>query len=103
MVVYTSNRPDIEIPNLDIVSFLFRENRFNATRSKTEPVLIDGLDGKTLSHLQVKDISEKVAVGWKEKVGLGKGDVVAVFSPNQHDHAALYFSILNAGCTVSPG
>ncbi|KAI8886389.1 acetyl-CoA synthetase-like protein [Backusella circina FSU 941] len=103
MVVYTANSPDIKIPNLDITSFLFRNNSFNTVRSKTEPVLIDGLDGKTLSHLEVKDISEKVAVGWKEKVGLGKGDVVAVFAPNQYDHAALYFSVLSAGCTVSPG
>lgn len=36
-------------------------------------------------------------------MGLNKGDVVAVFAPNQYDHCVLYYSLLAAKCTISPG
>lgn len=103
MVIFKSNRPSISIPDSDIYSFLFSPNEFNRNRSQTSPILIDGITEETLSYAKVKDLSSRIASGWKEVIGLQKSDVVAVFAPNHYDHALLYFSLLGAQCTVTPG
>ncbi|RCH95928.1 hypothetical protein CU098_009733 [Rhizopus stolonifer] len=103
MTIFQSTRQPISIPDIDIYSFLFSPNQFNRTRSPDRPLLIDGVTGKTLSFKQVRALTSKIALGWKENIGLSKGDVVAVFAPNQYDHAVLYFSLLAAQCIVSPG
>jgi 4-coumarate--CoA ligase len=103
MTIFTSTRQPIAISDTDIYSFVFGANEFNTTRSQDRPLLIDGLTGNSISFKESKELSASIANGWKENVGLKKGDVVAVFSPNQYDHAILYFSLLAAQCTVSPG
>ncbi|SAL98026.1 hypothetical protein [Absidia glauca] len=103
MVIYKSSCHPVDIPSLDIFSFLFTANDQNTTISHDRPLLIDAVSGKSFSYAQVRSLSLKLAAGWKKNVGLKKGQVVAVFAPNQHDHAILYFSLLAAGCTISPG
>ena len=103
MTIFTSKKKPIDIPDIDIYSFLFGANRFNTTRSQDKPLLIDGLTDKNISFREAKDLSARISNGWRENVGLKKGDVVAVFAPNQYDHAVLYFSLLGAQCIVSPG
>lgn len=102
-MVIIQSKKQLYIPDIDIYSFLFSPNEFNKTRSQDRPLLIDGVTGKSISFKQAKQMSGELAVGWKKNVGLKKGDVVAVFSPNQYDHAVLYLSLLGAQCTVSPG
>ncbi|KAI7891735.1 uncharacterized protein EV154DRAFT_507055 [Mucor mucedo] len=103
MTIFTSPKQPVAIPDTDIYSFVFSPNVFNTTRPQDRPLLIDGLTGDSLSFTESKDLTARIANGWKENVGLKKGDVVAVFAPNQYDHAILYFSLLAAQCTVSPG
>lgn len=103
MVIFRSSQPTVNVPDTDIYAHAFGSNKFNQSRSQDKPLLIDGLSGKSLSYAQVKDLSDRIAAGWKEKVKLNKGDVVAVFAPNQYDHAVLYLSLLGAQCIVTPG
>ena len=102
MVIYKSAQESIPIPNLDLYTFLFQNSKYNTARPRDQPSVICGATGKTLSFNQIFDLSGRIATGWKEKVGLKKGDVVAVVAPNQYDHSLLYFSILAAGCVVTP-
>lgn len=103
MTIFTSTKQSIAIPDTDIYSLVFSANKFNTARSQDRPLLIDGLTGISLSFKESKELSARIANGWKQNIGLKKGDVVAVFAPNQYDHAVLYFSLLAAQCTVSPG
>ncbi|KAI9474122.1 MAG: hypothetical protein EXX96DRAFT_509209 [Benjaminiella poitrasii] len=103
MTIFRSKQKSIPIPDIDIYSFLFQPNKFNTTRPQNRPLLIDGVTSKSISFEEAKELSGKLAVGWKEHVGLKKGDVVAVFAPNQYDHAVLYFSLLGAQCIITPG
>ncbi|EIE86721.1 hypothetical protein G6F46_002746 [Rhizopus delemar] len=75
MVIFKSNRQSIKIPDIDIYSYLFSPNAFNKSRSQNSPLLIDGITGQTLSYAEVRDLSSRIALGWKERVGLNKGDV----------------------------
>lgn len=103
MVIYKSTYDPIPVPDLDIYTFLFQDSEYNTKRSRDSPQVIDGATGKSLSFNQIYDMSGRLASAWKKDVGLKKGDVVAVFAPNQYDHCVLYFSLLAARCIVSPG
>ncbi|KAG0749672.1 hypothetical protein G6F16_004848 [Rhizopus arrhizus] len=103
MVIYKSNFPSISLPNTDIYSFITEPNEHNQTKDLKKPLYTDGETGKSLTWHQIKETSDLLASGWKENVGLTRGDTVAVFAPNQLDHAILYFSLLAADCTISPG
>ncbi|KAI8973357.1 hypothetical protein BDF20DRAFT_823555 [Mycotypha africana] len=103
MTLFTSSQPPISVPDIDIYNFLFQPNIYNTVRRHDQPLLIDGLSGKSISFQEAQTLSSQLARGWKENVGLTKGDVVAVFAPNQYDHAVLYLSLLAAQCTITPG
>ncbi|GAN01228.1 phenylacetyl-CoA ligase [Mucor ambiguus] len=103
MVIYKATGASVPVPNIDLYSFLFNSNEFNQTKDLNRPVTIDGETGRTLTWNQIRERASYMANGWTENVGLKKGDTVAVFAPNQYDHAVLYFSLLGARCTISPG
>jgi acyl-CoA synthetase (AMP-forming)/AMP-acid ligase II len=102
-MVYQPTVPAVSLPDTDLYSFIFSPNEFIAGKNPNAPILIDGHDGKTLSWEQVRTESSHLASGWNDKVGLNKGDVVAVFAPNQVDHTLLFLSLLAAQVTISPG
>lgn len=102
-MIYKATVPSIPIPNIDLFSFLFEKNEFNQVSDLNKPLNIDGETGKTLSWNEIRQESSLLATGWKQNVGLKKGDRVAVFAPNQLDHAVLYLSLLGAECVISPG
>jgi acyl-CoA synthetase (AMP-forming)/AMP-acid ligase II len=103
-MVYKSTFADQVIPDIDIYSFLMENNKHNAGPDGDNTIVsIDGHSDRTLTRGQVKDLSGRLGDGWINKVGIGKGDIVAVFAPNQYDHIVLYYSLLAAGCTITPG
>lgn len=103
MVIYKSNFPPVPLPDLDIYSFLFHPNEFNTRLPHDRKVLIDGHTARSLTYAEVRDLSSRLAAGWIDKVGLKKGDIVAIFAPNQYDHLVVYLSLMAAKCTVTPG
>ncbi|KAI7907903.1 uncharacterized protein BX663DRAFT_557116 [Cokeromyces recurvatus] len=103
MTVFKSKQRPFPIPDIDIYSFLFQPNEFNTIRPQNRPLLIDGITNKSVSFKEARELSGKLAIGWKQHVGLKKGDVVAIFAPNQYNHAVLYFSLLAAQCIITPG
>jgi 4-coumarate--CoA ligase len=103
MVIYKSTISSIPIPNIDLYSFLFAKNEFNTIKDLDIPLTIDGETGRSLSWNQIRQESALLATGWTENAGLKQGETVAVFAPNQYNHAVLYFSLLGAKCTVTPG
>lgn len=103
MVIYKSSFPSIAIPNTDIYSFITAPNESNQNNDLDKPLFIDGETSNYLTWNQINKASAHLASGWKENVGLKEGDTVTIFAPNQLDHAVLYFSLLAADCTISPG
>ncbi|KAI9279411.1 hypothetical protein BC943DRAFT_298036 [Umbelopsis sp. AD052] len=102
-MIFQSPRSPIDIPNLDLYTFLFTENEFNRRTSPSKKVLVDASTGESITYGQLRDQSSRLGHGWTARAGLQQGDVVAVFAPNQHDHPILYYSLLAAKCVISPG
>ncbi|KAI7870765.1 hypothetical protein BDF14DRAFT_1769439 [Spinellus fusiger] len=100
---YKSPRACVSIPETDLFSFLLSPNTTNSQVSHDYKLFIDGHNGKSLTFNQIKDTVGQLAYGLKEIVGLKKGDVVAVFAPNQYDHIVLQLSLVAINTIVTPG
>jgi acyl-CoA synthetase (AMP-forming)/AMP-acid ligase II len=77
-MIYKSPYPDIDIPKCNILSYLFPPGKAPSNK----PVWIDAADpSRSLSCAQMLSWVKRFAVGL-DKLGVGKGQVVMVFTPN---------------------
>jgi 4-coumarate--CoA ligase len=80
MVMFKSKIPDIKIPSIGIVQYVFS----NQSKIPEDKVLfIDGTTDKKLTFAELKSNSKKFAAGLHDKVNFKRGDVLSIFSPNQ--------------------
>jgi len=85
-MVIKSPYPDVEIPDLDIPTFLFEHPRPKEHQyPRDRHVFIDAKSGRGLSLDELHDSSRKFGQGLKEKWGWKKEDVMCIFSANQID------------------
>src|SRR5205809_1683092 len=85
-MVIKSPYPDIEVPDVDIPTFLFetkRPKQYDFPRNRE--IFIDAKTGRSLSLNQLHDQSRRFGQGLKEKWNWQKGDVLCIFSVNQVD------------------
>ncbi|CAG8540944.1 105_t:CDS:10 [Paraglomus occultum] len=93
-MIFRSALPDIEIPSLGVYQYATRNvNRIDDSK----PVYIDAVTGAELTFGDLKRDSKRLAAGLQDRLGLKKGNVVAVISPNQIDYAVVFFGIIAAG------
>ncbi|MFF4537593.1 4-coumarate--CoA ligase family protein [Streptomyces aureus] len=64
------------------------------------PALVDGVDGTTLTYAQVDQFHRRVAAALAE-AGLGKGDVLALHSPNTIAFPVVFYGATRAGASVT--
>src|ERR1700760_3082028 len=76
-VAYASPYPSVEIPDLPVADFVLAAGKDRPDAA----ALVDGLTGETITHGELAAYVDRFAAALHES-GLGKGDVVAVFSPN---------------------
>jgi 4-coumarate--CoA ligase len=96
MIVFKSLLPEVEIPNISITDFILRE----ADRVPDREALIDGPTGRSYTYGQLKGMIYSFAGGLAAK-GLGKGDTIALMSPNIPEFAIVFHGAAVAGVAVS--
>ncbi|RFU86361.1 4-coumarate--CoA ligase family protein [Streptomyces triticagri] len=64
------------------------------------PALIDGVAGTTFTYAQLDTFHRRIAAALAES-GLGKGDVLALHSPNTVAYPAVFFAATRAGASVT--
>ena len=96
-MAYTSPFPDVEIPDATVPSYVLARS----AELGDAPALVDGLSGETITHGQLVAHVDRFAAALHAR-GLGKGDVVAVFSPNTIWFPVVFHGIAAAGCVMSP-
>ena len=92
--------PDVEIPDQSLPAFVLAD----ALQHADKPALIDGPSGRTLTYGRLAAGVERVAAGLAER-GLGKGDVLAIYSPNLPEYALAFYGVAAAGgiaTTINP-
>nr|ABR18186.1 unknown [Picea sitchensis] len=101
--IFRSLRPPLKLPkdeNANMVSFMFRDSSSYAHRL----ALADADSGEKLSFREFKDKVSIVGSGLSQ-LGLRKGDVVLLFSPNSIYFPVCFFGIVSIGAvatTVNP-
>jgi acyl-CoA synthetase (AMP-forming)/AMP-acid ligase II len=98
--IIRSPYPDVEIPDLPLHQFVLA----NAGSMADNPALIDGPTGRTLTFGQLAGGVQRVAAGLAAR-GFGKGDVLAIHSPNLPEYALAFYGTAAAGgaaTTINP-
>src|SRR5205814_744965 len=91
-MVYRSPIPDVEIPDVALTPFVLQ----HAGRLADKPALIDGPSGRTLTYGQLAGGIQRVAAGLAAR-GFGKGDVMAIYSPNLPEYALAFHAVATGG------
>ena len=94
--VYTSPYSDVEIPDVGIHQLILD----SADRNGERMAVIDGPTGRSMTYTQLADAIRRFAGGLAAR-GFGKGDVLAVISPNLPEYAVVFHGTCLAGGTVT--
>ena len=92
-----SPHADVEIAEVPLHEFVLQR----AVDLGDKPALIDGPSGRTITYQQLAQGIEAVAAGLHDR-GFGKGDVLAIFSPNIPEYAIAYLAAIRLGGIVTP-
>ncbi|MFI8461695.1 4-coumarate--CoA ligase family protein [Kitasatospora sp. NPDC085464] len=95
-MVFRSEFPDVPVVDLPVHDAVLGA----AARYGDRPALIDGLTGEHVSYAQLAAAVERVAAGLAE-LGVRRGDVLALFSPNSTVYPMAYYGATRAGATVT--
>ena len=95
-MIFRSPFPPVTIPNVSYASFVLQ----HAERLAEKPALIDGLTGQQFTYGQLADAVRRVASSLAAR-GFGKGDVLAVYSPNLPEYPIPFLAAASLGGTTT--
>ncbi|HSJ45982.1 MAG TPA: AMP-binding protein [Euzebyales bacterium] len=95
-MIHRSPFPDVEVPDVSLPAYVLRDVEAHADKV----ALIDGPSGRTLRYGQLGGAVARVASGLAAR-GLGKGDVLAIVSPNLPEYAVVFLAVTSLGGVVT--
>ena len=95
-MIFRSPYPDVTIPDSPVTPFVLRR----ATELAEKPALIDATTGDTLSFGELASSIRRAAGGLAAR-GFGKGDVLAIYSPNTLAYPIAFHAVAHAGGVVT--
>jgi 4-coumarate--CoA ligase len=95
-LIHKSLRPDLKIPSeLTLTDFVL--NNQQKSQSLDFPCFTDAVTKENVSHSEIHQTVPKVASFLYNDLGISKGDVVLIFSPNHVNFATTILSIIDLG------
>jgi acyl-CoA synthetase (AMP-forming)/AMP-acid ligase II len=91
-MIYRSETPTIEIPDLTLPAFVLEHARARGEH----PALIDLPTGRTVTYTQLDWLTRAVAAGLQAR-GLEVGQAVGIFAPNLPEYAPAFLGVALAG------
>jgi acyl-CoA synthetase (AMP-forming)/AMP-acid ligase II len=95
-MIFRSAFPDVTIPDESFTPFVLR----HAERLADKPAVIDGVSGRTYTYGQVADAVRRVAASLAQR-GFGKGDVLALYTPNLPEYLIPFLAVALLGGTTT--
>ncbi|KAF3357604.1 hypothetical protein VdG1_03392 [Verticillium dahliae VDG1] len=96
-MVFTSPFPSLDIPKTNLLTYLFPEDQL----PQEDPLWLDCKDDRiNLSPKELVEWVKRLSFGL-ERIGVKRGDVVLVCTPNQIFVPVAYLGIVGAGCIFS--
>lgn len=94
---YSSPFADVSIPETDLLSYLFPANK----EPSRKQLWLDAAEPRRAMSPEVLLVWVKRLSSGLQRLGLGKGDVVLICTPNSLMVPAAYLGILGASCIFS--
>jgi PAS domain S-box-containing protein len=88
--------PRLHVPSLPLPEFLL----LRAAELAGKPALIDGVTGRRVTYGELAEAAARTATGLAAR-GFGRGDVLAIWSPNVPEYAVAAYGAGLAGGTVT--
>ncbi len=95
-MIHRSPLPDVDIPPVPLTGYVLER----AEELGDKAALIDGPSGRTLTYAGLAAAVRSLAGGLAER-GFGRGDVLALISPNIPEYALIFHAVAYAGGTVT--
>ncbi|KAF0560713.1 acetyl-CoA synthetase-like protein [Gigaspora margarita] len=96
-MIFESKYPDIKIPQVDVYQYVTS----NPERISDDKIIyVNGITGKGYTYGEFRHESKKFAAGLQDKLGFKRGDVLAIFSPNQIYYPIVLLGAIAAGASV---
>ena len=96
MAIYRSPHPAIAIPDTPLAAFVLARAAERGERA----ALIDSITGRTITYAQLSGLVDRAAAALAE-LGIRKGDVCAIFSPNAPEYAVAVLAIARLGAVLT--
>ncbi|RIB21632.1 hypothetical protein C2G38_1999103, partial [Gigaspora rosea] len=97
-MIFKSKYPDIKIPQVGIYQYVTS----NPNKIPDDKVIyMDGVTGRSYTFGEFKHESKKFAAGLQDQLEFKRGDVLAIFSPNQVDYPIAVLGTIAAGGKVT--
>ena len=91
-MIFKSPYPNIEIPDISVVSFILER----AAQFAAKPALIDGSSGRVFTYEQLVSAMDRMAAGLAAR-GFAKGDVLAIHCLNTPEYAVAFLAVAKLG------
>jgi len=95
-MIARSPYPDLEIPDVSWPTLILARARTYGAR----PALVNAEDGRTISYERLAELTDRCAAGLAAR-GIGRGDVVGVYSPNVVEYPIVLLGVTLAGATAT--
>jgi acyl-CoA synthetase (AMP-forming)/AMP-acid ligase II len=95
-MIFKGPHAPVDIPELTVTNYVLRR----AGHLGDKPALIDGPSGRTYTYGQLPGLVSGLAAGLAHH-GLGKGDVLAIFSPNLPEYALAFHAAATLGAATT--
>ena len=96
MTIYTSEFPDVSIPDISVTDYVLR----HAERLADKTVFIEGMSGRKVTYGQLAQQIRSLAGGLKAR-GVGLGTTWALMAPNLPEYAVVFHGVAYAGATLT--
>ncbi|MCM3869766.1 MAG: AMP-binding protein [Pyrinomonadaceae bacterium] len=98
-MIFSSPHEALTIPETSLAEYVLQR----APELGNKPALIDGSDGRTITYSELALTIRKLAAGFARQ-GFGKGDVLAIYSPNSLEYALAFLAaaMLGGATTMVP-
>ncbi|KAH9902005.1 hypothetical protein F4778DRAFT_735882 [Xylariomycetidae sp. FL2044] len=94
-MIFKSQHPDLDIPNVDLWTFLFEREDLPWPADKE--IYIDADTGRSYSWASTRSTALEFGRGLRSQWGFKRGDCLGFFSPNSIDYPCAMFGALWAG------
>jgi len=91
-VIFKSPHPDVAIPDVALTPFVLGK----ADRLGDKVAIVEAGSGRSYTFRQIKDGVHGLAAGLRAR-GFGKGDVLAILSPNLPEYPIAFHGVATAG------